>query len=66
VYATCSIEPEENEHQVEAFLQDHEDFVLDAPADPSAADVDERGHFRVLPAADRYDGAFAARMKRRG
>jgi 16S rRNA (cytosine967-C5)-methyltransferase len=66
VYATCSIEPEENERQVEAFLQDHENFALEAPADPDAADVDERGRLCVLPAADRYDGAFAARMKRRG
>lgn len=66
VYATCSIEPEENERQVEGFLQDRDDFAVEAPAHGVGTDLDARGCLRVLPAVDRYDGAFAARMRRHG
>ena len=69
VYATCSLEPEENEDQVEAFLRRHPDFERD-PAPPATAlppdVVDERGDLRVLPWRRESDGAYAARLRRRG
>ncbi len=68
VYATCSLEPEENEDQVEAFLRRHPDFERD-PAPPASAlpsgVVDERGDLRVLPWRRGTDGAYAARLRRR-
>lgn len=51
VYSTCSIEPEENEEQVRAFLADHSDFV-------------EEGHKVSFPLDSGHDGAFAAVVKR--
>jgi 16S rRNA (cytosine967-C5)-methyltransferase len=66
VYSTCSLEPEENDEQVERFLNEHPDFTLEPPPEnavPSAAL--DGGRLRVLPQAHGTDGAFAARLRRR-
>lgn len=64
VYATCSLEPEENQDQVGAFLRRRPDFVLE-PTDAVPADYrDAEGHFVVLPQRHGFDGAFAARLRR--
>lgn len=65
VYATCSLETEENDAQIERFLSDHADWRLEPPADgtvPSA--VLDAGRLRVLPQRHGTDGAFAARLRR--
>jgi 16S rRNA (cytosine967-C5)-methyltransferase len=65
VYSTCSLEPEENEDAVAAFLGDHSGFVLDKP--PAAipeAYVDKGGFVRITPYEHRMDGMFGARLKR--
>jgi 16S rRNA (cytosine967-C5)-methyltransferase len=67
VYATCSLEPEENEEQVEAFLRRHVDFGLEAPGEgclPSQF-IGADGELRVLPQRHGMDGAYAARLRRR-
>jgi 16S rRNA (cytosine967-C5)-methyltransferase len=70
VYSVCSIEPEEGDAVIAAFLDDHPEF---APADP-------RGHLpgpardkvsddlalRTSPLDDGMDGFFAALLTRRG
>lgn len=64
VYATCSLEEEENEAQVEAFLERNSDFVIEAgQAVPDVVGAD--GMLRVLPHEHGVDGAFAARLRRR-
>jgi 16S rRNA (cytosine967-C5)-methyltransferase len=63
VYSTCSVEREENEHVVESFLREHEDFrsaPLDAPADLQA----EAGAIRTWPHRDGVDGFFVAAFER--
>lgn len=65
IYATCSLEPEENDAQVEAFLADHPGWRLEPPppgAVPEA--VLDAGRLRVLPQRHGADGAFAARLRR--
>lgn len=62
VYATCSLEPEENEQQVEAFLRTHTEFER-APG-PAGTDRTAEGDLFVLPEAETRDGAFAARLRR--
>lgn len=52
IYITCSLEPEENEDQVESFLARHPDFTRDG------ADL------AVFPTDRGTDGAFAARLVR--
>ncbi|HEX6306777.1 MAG TPA: transcription antitermination factor NusB [Longimicrobiales bacterium] len=64
VYATCSLEPEENEDQVEAFLGRNGAFLLEPGTGVPASVIDGRGLLRVLPQEHGVDGAFAARLRR--
>jgi len=66
IYATCSLEPEENEQVVESFLTQHPEFVrtprsgLTVPAELLTA----AGDFQSLPQRHGIDGAYAARLIR--
>ena len=63
VYATCSLEPEENDEVTKAFLAAHPDFALDPPpAFPIPLDVD--GALRCLPHRHGTDGFTAVRFRR--
>jgi len=66
IYSTCSLEPEENESQVEAFLHEHPDFILEPPVPGTVAPelLDPAGRLTVRPYATGVDGAFAARLRR--
>jgi 16S rRNA (cytosine967-C5)-methyltransferase len=65
VYATCTLEPEENDAQIDAFLADHPDWRIEPPPEgvvpPTVLDD---GLLRVLPHRHGTDGAFAARLRR--
>jgi 16S rRNA (cytosine967-C5)-methyltransferase len=65
VYATCSLEREENEAQMEAFLERNTGFGLERGSAATAPVTDARGMLRVLPHEHGVDGAFAARLRRR-
>ncbi|XP_021842676.1 uncharacterized protein [Spinacia oleracea] len=65
VYSTCSIDPEENEERVSAFLIRHPEFQIE-PVDryvPSEFST-EQGFYRSCPVKHSMDGAFAARLVR--
>lgn len=64
VYSTCTLEPEENDERVGAFLDEHPAFRLEPPENLDLPDVDGDGILRVLPETAGFDGAFAARMRR--
>jgi 16S rRNA (cytosine967-C5)-methyltransferase len=65
VYSTCSLEPEENDAQVESFLAEHPDWTLEPPPEGAVpAAVLDAGRLRVLPQRHGADGAFAARLRR--
>jgi 16S rRNA (cytosine967-C5)-methyltransferase len=65
VYGTCSLEPEENDAQIDAFLAEHPDWRLEPPPEGVVpASVLDRGRLRVLPHRHGTDGAFAARLRR--
>ena len=65
IYSTCSLEPEENDAQVDWFLSENLNFVLEAPAEGTVApDLLDNGRLRVLPHRHATDGAFAARLRR--
>lgn len=67
VYSTCSLEPEENDEQVQQFLAEHPEWTLDAPPPGTVPDaVMDGGMLRVLPQRHGVDGAFAARLRRGG
>ena len=63
VYATCSLEREENDQQVARFLDEHADFQLEPPARFDETYLDG-GFLRVLPQQHGFDGAYAARLRR--
>ncbi|MBX3133934.1 MAG: 16S rRNA (cytosine(967)-C(5))-methyltransferase RsmB [Gemmatimonadaceae bacterium] len=65
IYSTCSLEPEENDAQVEAFLADHPGWTLEPPPAGTVPDsVLDAGRLRVLPQRHGSDGSFAARLRR--
>jgi 16S rRNA (cytosine967-C5)-methyltransferase len=65
VYSTCSLEPEENDEQVESFLRDRSEWRLEPPpAGAVPTEVIDAGRLRVLPHRHGTDGSFAARLRR--
>ncbi|PKP94382.1 MAG: SAM-dependent methyltransferase [Alphaproteobacteria bacterium HGW-Alphaproteobacteria-16] len=71
VYATCSLEPEEGERQIEAFLAENLDFVIDPvlPDElPEGVLAHAKGWLRTLPGVlaeqGGLDGFFMVRMMR--
>lgn len=67
VYSTCSLEPEENDAQIESFLAERADWRLEPPAEGAVSPaVLDAGRLRVLPQRHGVDGAFAARLRRVG
>lgn len=64
VYATCSLEPEENEQVVERFLSSHPGFRLKPPSDRGLKPHCSRdGFLRLPPLVTQSDGVFAAVME---
>ena len=67
VYSTCSLEPEENDEQVDGFLRARPEWRLEPPPEGAVPEsVLDRGRLRVLPQRHGVDGAFAARLRRTG
>ncbi len=65
VYSTCSLEPEENDVQIETFLDEYPQFTLEPPPEGVVpASTLDAGRLRVLPHKHGADGAFAARLRR--
>lgn len=60
IYATCSLLPDENEAQIEAFLKAHEDFEIAPIAEELGSPF-----MRLTPHRHNTDGFFAAVLTRR-
>ncbi len=59
VYATCSLEPEENEQQVDRFLERHPEFGREADGNTDGMDL------FIAPWENDSDGAYASRLRKR-
>jgi len=64
VYSTCTLNPLENENQVERFLKKHRNFKLV----PASLFIDkkftEKDYLKVIPFKHNFDGAFGAKLQR--
>ncbi len=63
LYATCSIEPEENDQVVDALLERRTD--VEEVGVEIATELVDRGRLRCLPHRHGIDGAFAVRLRRK-
>jgi 16S rRNA (cytosine967-C5)-methyltransferase len=67
VYSTCTLTRDENERNVERFLAQHNEFVLEEAArylpEPARRMV-QGDFFQALPHRDQTDGFFAARLRK--
>ncbi len=68
IYATCSLEPEENENVVESFLKRNPEFARSRPAESAvpAELLTAAGDLQSLPQRHGIDGAYASRLLRGG
>lgn len=71
VYSVCSLEPEEGERVIAAFLEENSAFALEPACElPDFVTPHERGWVRILPGMleeqGGLDGFFIARLVRRG
>ncbi|MBW3141684.1 16S rRNA (cytosine(967)-C(5))-methyltransferase RsmB [Ferrimonas balearica] len=62
VYATCSVLPDENVQQIQAFLQNTPDAMLDPIV---AGEDDTTPGWQLLPTVERGDGFYYARLIKR-
>jgi 16S rRNA (cytosine967-C5)-methyltransferase len=63
VYATCSLEPEENDGVIREMLDARPEFLVDRPTEFAIA-LDEGGMLRCLPQRHGTDGFTACRLRR--
>ena len=69
VYATCSLEAEENEGQVDGFLGRHPEFRREPPDEAGSIPVEmitDDGDLFVRPWLRGSDGSYAARLRKAG
>lgn len=64
VYSTCTIEEDENQKIVEAFLAERADFTLENTGEYLPYQNKTGTMIQLLPHTDKVDGFFIARMKR--
>ena len=68
VYSVCSIEPEENEAVIDAFLKNHPEFVIDKSLgslpESLHSQIEPKTGFKTLPMLDNMDGFFLVRLRK--
>ena len=67
VYSTCTLQPLENETVVNRFLEEHPNWMVDAPTDNPlfAPLLSSEGWIKVWPHQQNMDGFFMARLRRK-
>jgi len=67
VYATCTINPLENEDVIQTFLTNHPQWEIASPPNnfPALSFVSEKGWLKMIPTEHDSDGFFMVRLKRK-
>ncbi len=63
IYSTCSLEPEENEAVIDAFLMRNRDWTLERPHVPERF-ITKEGYARTFPHCDGMDGFFISVLRK--
>lgn len=65
VYATCTLNPLENEDVIQTFLTNHPQWEIDSPPDnfPARSLVSPSGWLKIVPTEHNSDGFFMVRLK---
>ncbi len=73
VYATCSLEPEENEEVIARFLENHPEFEIENPekiliklCGPRIKELCDDKFLKTYPHIHNLDGFFAVRLRKKG
>ena len=64
IYSTCTMNPQENEEQINYFLAHNKEFVLVDAAECIKEEFTENGYLKTIPFKHNIAGAFAAKMKK--
>jgi len=65
VYSTCTMNPRENEEQVQRFLEKNPKFELVPAERYIPKDYTDKGFLKTVPFKHHMDGAFAAKMQKK-
>lgn len=66
VYATCTLNPLENEQVIQSFLNQHTHWTIEVPAHLQASDfITPEGWFKIFPQRYNMDGFFMVRLKQK-
>jgi 16S rRNA (cytosine967-C5)-methyltransferase len=68
VYSTCTLDRDENEAVIEAFLESHPNWKIEPPTSDSPANAftTSDGWIKILPHQHQMDGFFMARLRNLG
>jgi 16S rRNA (cytosine967-C5)-methyltransferase len=64
IYSTCSLEREENETQVDRWLEAHPGFAREPSDTFPETLLSPKGDLMIVPQVHHMDGAYAARLRR--
>lgn len=64
VYSTCTMNPEENEQQIEQFLKRNKKFKLIDASLHISSEFSENKYLKTIPYKHFMDGAFAAKLQK--
>jgi 16S rRNA (cytosine967-C5)-methyltransferase len=64
VYSTCTINPDENEKQIEKFMKNHSNYTLIEPDQFVEKDFVSGKYIKTYPFKHNMDGSFAAALRK--
>ncbi len=64
VYSTCTINPEENEKQIDIFLNNYPSYSIEKPDTLVEKDFISGNYIKTYPFKHKMDGSFAVRLRK--
>ena len=64
VYSTCTINPDENEKQIEKFMKNHSNYILEKPDQFVEKTFVSGKYIKTYPFKHSMDGSFAAALRK--